>query len=62
MVRGAINLASKFLQNKKYKSQSKLGSCSGNNGVGVLRVSVFEIVDGEVILRSREGFGMITGS
>ena len=33
MVRSGVNLASKFLKDKRFKPQCKLRSCSGNSGV-----------------------------
>jgi len=62
MVRSAVNLASKFSQNNNLLTQSKLGSCSGNSGVGGFTVVVFQIVEREVTLICPEGFGMATGS
>jgi len=63
MVRSAVNLASKFSQNNNLLTQSKLGSCSGNSGVGGgVTVVVFQIVEREVTLICPEGFGMATGS
>ncbi len=62
MVRSAVNLASKFLQNKKCKSPMQVEELQWKQWCGGFDLVVFQIVEREVTLRSREGFGMVIGS